>query len=101
MQWGYLSDRFGRRPLLILGPLGLTFSMFSFGTSTTFITLVVSRFFQGVFNGSIGEYIIYFYLRETLYLFVRKGVSQSMIAEVCLNSYQLLLQCFKFSSQDD
>lgn len=61
VQWGYLSDRLGRRPVLLLGPLGLTFSMLFFGSSTTFVSLVVSRLFQGVFNGSIGECISYFY----------------------------------------
>lgn len=52
--WAYLSDRFGRRPVLLLGPLGLTFAMFFFGASTTFVPLVITRFFQGMFNGSIG-----------------------------------------------
>jgi len=63
VQWGYLSDRLGRRPVLLLGPLGLTLSMLFFGASTTYVPLVISRFFQGVFNGSI-------------------GVSQSMIVEL-------------------
>ncbi|KAF8813373.1 hypothetical protein BYT27DRAFT_7250910 [Phlegmacium glaucopus] len=31
IQWGYLSDHFGRRPVLLLGPLGLAVSMFIFG----------------------------------------------------------------------
>jgi MFS family permease len=30
IQWGYLSDRFGRRPVLLLAPLGLAASMLSF-----------------------------------------------------------------------
>ncbi|KAF8813370.1 MFS general substrate transporter, partial [Phlegmacium glaucopus] len=54
IQWGYLSDHFGRRPVLLLGPLGLAVSMFIFGTSTTFVPLVLSRCFQGMFNGNIG-----------------------------------------------
>ena len=33
---GHLSDQYGRRPVLLLGPLGLTITMFSFGMSTTF-----------------------------------------------------------------
>ncbi|KIM39402.1 hypothetical protein M413DRAFT_29551 [Hebeloma cylindrosporum] len=49
--WGHLSDQYGRRPVLLLGPLGLTFSMFWFGMSTTFWPLMISRCFQGVFNG--------------------------------------------------
>ena len=54
IQWGYLSDRFGRRSVLLLSPLGLAFSMFIFGSSTTFLPLVLSRCFQGMFNGIIG-----------------------------------------------
>lgn len=54
VQWGYLSDHYGRRPILLCGPLGLTLAMLAFGTSTTFWPLVVSRCLQGVFNGNIG-----------------------------------------------
>ena len=80
--WGSLSDRFGRRPVLLLGPLGLSFSMLSFGSSTTYALLVISRFCQGLFNGYIGEYITWFYLGIRS-LLVRTVVSRSMIAEVC------------------
>ncbi|CAA7266822.1 unnamed protein product [Cyclocybe aegerita] len=54
VQWGYLADRFGRRPILMLGPLGLAIGMLLFGLSTTFWPLVFSRALQGVFNGNIG-----------------------------------------------
>ncbi|KAG5653633.1 hypothetical protein H0H81_011735 [Sphagnurus paluster] len=53
-QWGRASDRFGRRPILLLGPLGLSIAMLIFGLSNNFWTLVVSRCMQGVFNGNIG-----------------------------------------------
>ncbi|KAJ7150848.1 major facilitator superfamily multidrug-resistance, DHA1 sub-family [Mycena crocata] len=52
--WGRASDRLGRRPVLLLGPLGLTFAMIGFGWSTTFGSLVFFRCLQGVFNGNIG-----------------------------------------------
>ncbi|KAF8183406.1 major facilitator superfamily domain-containing protein [Pholiota molesta] len=52
--WGYLSDRYGRRPILLIAPLGLTFSMLMFGMSTTYWPLVVVRCLQGTFNGNIG-----------------------------------------------
>ena len=86
VMWGFLSDRFGRRPVLLLGPLGLAFSMLSFGSSTTYALLVISRFCQGLFNGYIGEYITWFFLVFILgirSLFVRTGVTRSMMAEVC------------------
>ncbi|KAF9009942.1 major facilitator superfamily multidrug-resistance, DHA1 sub-family [Cyathus striatus] len=52
--WGQLSDYYGRRPVLLIGPLGLAFSMFCFGLSSTFWPLVVYRSLQGVFNGNLG-----------------------------------------------
>ena len=52
--WGMASDRFGRRPVLILGPLGLSIAMLGFGASTSFWPLVYFRCFQGIFNGNIG-----------------------------------------------
>jgi MFS family permease len=57
LQWGWLSDRFGRRPILLLGPLGLTFAMLRFGYSTSFWPMVWSRCMQGIFNGNIGAYL--------------------------------------------
>ena len=82
MIWGSLSDRIGRRPVLLLGPFGLSLSMLFFGTSTTYVPLVISRFCQGLFNGCIGGYIASYYLGTRSFT-VRTGVSQSMIAEVC------------------
>ncbi|KAG5642303.1 hypothetical protein DXG03_003023 [Asterophora parasitica] len=53
-QWGRMSDKYGRRPVLLLGPLGLSIVMLTFGLSNNFWSLVVSRCMQGVFNGNIG-----------------------------------------------
>ncbi|KAJ7199167.1 major facilitator superfamily domain-containing protein [Mycena pura] len=52
--WGRVSDHIGRRPVLLLGPLGLAFSLIGFGWSTTFSGLFIFRCAQGVFNGNIG-----------------------------------------------
>ncbi|KAK2467254.1 hypothetical protein APHAL10511_000803 [Amanita phalloides] len=52
--WGMASDRFGRRPILVLGPLGLAVGMIGFGMSTQFWLLVAFRCLQGTFNGNIG-----------------------------------------------
>ncbi|KAJ7186215.1 major facilitator superfamily multidrug-resistance, DHA1 sub-family [Mycena pura] len=53
-QFGRLSDIYGRRPVLLLGPLGLAMSMFGFGLSKTFWWLFILRCAQGAFNGNIG-----------------------------------------------
>ena len=87
---GHLSDQYGRRPVLLLGPLGLTIAMFSFGMSTTFWPLVISRCFQGVFNGNIGVYP-----RPFVMIFpysISPGVSKSVIAEVCYPVFSSFLQ---------
>ncbi|KAK2467257.1 hypothetical protein APHAL10511_000806 [Amanita phalloides] len=52
--WGMASDKFGRRPVLLLGPLGLAFAMLGFGMSTRFWPLVFFRCMQGIFNGNVG-----------------------------------------------
>ncbi|KAJ3744835.1 major facilitator superfamily domain-containing protein [Lentinula detonsa] len=52
--WGRLSDIYGRRTILLIGPLGLTLAMLGFGLSKTFLALVIFRALQGIFNGNIG-----------------------------------------------
>ncbi|KAJ3968143.1 major facilitator superfamily domain-containing protein [Lentinula raphanica] len=54
MLWGRASDRYGRRPVLLLGPLGLAVATSLFGLSTNYWTLIMFRSLQGVFNGNIG-----------------------------------------------
>jgi MFS family permease len=39
-------------PVLLLGPLGLSFAMLSFGLSNNYWILLVSRAFRGVFMGT-------------------------------------------------
>ncbi|KAJ6577532.1 major facilitator superfamily domain-containing protein [Mycena capillaripes] len=52
--FGRASDRYGRRPVLLFGPVGLALSMLGFGLSKHFWSLVVFRCMQGAFNGNIG-----------------------------------------------
>ncbi|KAF7369821.1 MFS domain-containing protein [Mycena venus] len=53
-QFGRLSDIYGRRPILLLGPLGLTITSLGFGLSKKFWTLFFFRSFQGACDGVIG-----------------------------------------------
>ncbi|KAL0565140.1 hypothetical protein V5O48_016890 [Marasmius crinis-equi] len=53
-QWGRASDAYGRRPVLLIGPLGLSFAMIGFGLSKNFWSLVVFRSAQGIMNGNLG-----------------------------------------------
>ncbi|KAJ7036843.1 major facilitator superfamily domain-containing protein [Mycena alexandri] len=50
--FGRLSDRYGRRPVLLLGPVGLSLAMLGFGSSKKIWSLVFFRFIQGAFNGN-------------------------------------------------
>lgn len=50
--WGRLSDRIGRKPVLLMGLVGVGSSVAAFGLSTTFTALVVTRCIAGALNGN-------------------------------------------------
>ncbi|KAI6123310.1 MFS multidrug-resistance DHA1 sub-family [Pisolithus thermaeus] len=54
LHWSQISDRVGRKPVLLTGLFGLSLSMYSFGLSKTFVGLVLSRALSGALNGNIG-----------------------------------------------
>ena len=73
LQWSRASDCIGRKPVLLIGLIGITLSMLSFGLSRTFWALVIryglsykylattklkllaiSRCLTGLLNGNIG-----------------------------------------------
>ncbi|KAJ6570069.1 member of major facilitator superfamily multidrug-resistance, DHA1 sub-family [Mycena vulgaris] len=54
LHWSRLSDRIGRKPVILCGLLGLSISMYCFGLSRTFWGLVLSRSLNGALNGNIG-----------------------------------------------
>ncbi|KAJ7917762.1 major facilitator superfamily domain-containing protein [Mycena leptocephala] len=53
-QFGRLSDVYGRRPVLLLAPLGLGLAMLGFGLSKSFWMLFAFRCAQGAFSGNLG-----------------------------------------------
>ena len=94
--WSRLSDRIGRKPVLLIGMLGLIISMLCFGLSRTFITLVIryvvslacllaytastklilcvdSRCLCGLLNGNIGKIIFSFRLVRCIDNMPRRG----------------------------
>lgn len=54
MWWGSLSDRIGRKPVLLLGCSGTMLSLLIVGFSTNFTVALLGRILGGVLNGNIG-----------------------------------------------
>ncbi|MCU0970408.1 MAG: MFS transporter, partial [Gammaproteobacteria bacterium] len=51
--WGRLSDRVGRRPIILLGLLGSCLSYFAFGMASTLTSLFAARIFAGIAGANI------------------------------------------------
>ncbi|PLW18603.1 hypothetical protein PCANC_09214 [Puccinia coronata f. sp. avenae] len=51
--WAMLSDRVGRKPILLSGLTGLAISMISLSLQTSFAGMVVARCVAGVMNGNL------------------------------------------------
>lgn len=57
--WGGLSDRIGRRPLIIMGVLGFSVSYLLFGLSAgNLVLMYASRILAGVFSGAVTSVIV-------------------------------------------
>ena len=54
MLWGALSDRVGRKPVLLLGCAGTMLSMLLMGLATNFWMALFGRAVGGLLNGNIG-----------------------------------------------
>lgn len=54
MYWGGLSDRIGRKPVLLLGCVGTMFSMIMVGFASNLWLALVGRCVGGLLNGNIG-----------------------------------------------
>jgi len=48
--WGSVSDRIGRKPVLVLGILGYAISLFMFGLAQSFTMMFIARVFSGVLS---------------------------------------------------
>lgn len=54
MFWGALSDRLGRKPILLSGCLGTMVSLIMVGTASNFWVALAGRALGGALNGNIG-----------------------------------------------
>lgn len=57
--WGRISDRMGRRPILLMSLLGSTLSYLGFAFATTLAGLFLARIFAGIFGASISTAMAY------------------------------------------
>ena len=55
MWWGSLSDRIGRKPVLLIGCFGTMISLLVVGFSTNFYIALLGRIGGGLLNGNAGE----------------------------------------------
>lgn len=51
--WGRASDKFGRKPMIMLGLFGTLLSLLAFGFSTSVWMAVAARCFSGLLNGNV------------------------------------------------
>lgn len=54
MWWGRISDKIGRKPVLIGGLIGTLISMMIFGFAKSFSVALLARGVGGLLNGNIG-----------------------------------------------
>lgn len=69
MFWGGLSDRIGRKPVLIMGCMGTIASLLVVGFASDFWVALAGRFLGGALNGNIG--VVSLRWRDTFYLFIQ------------------------------
>ena len=51
--WGKLSDRYGRKPIIIIGLIGFVIMQLLTGLATTLTMLYIARIFGGIFTSSV------------------------------------------------
>lgn len=55
VMWGRLSDKVGRKPILLTGLAGTGISMIVFGFSPNLTTALIARALGGLLNGYVGH----------------------------------------------
>src|SRR5271155_2412185 len=57
--WGQLSDRKGRRPVILISLFGACVSHFGFAVSTSYLGLFLCRSLAGIFGGNLPAAMAY------------------------------------------
>jgi DHA1 family multidrug resistance protein-like MFS transporter len=50
--WGIASDRYGRKPILAIGVLGYTITLFMFGIAQSFVMMFIARSLSGILSSA-------------------------------------------------
>lgn len=53
MGWGALSDRYGRKPVVLIGLGGVAISSLIFGLAKSYWVALLARFIGGALNGNV------------------------------------------------
>ncbi|CAK9439687.1 uncharacterized protein LODBEIA_P37870 [Lodderomyces beijingensis] len=53
VQWGHAADKYGRKPIILVGCLGTALSMLVFGFSPNFYVAFLARVMMGLLNGNV------------------------------------------------
>ncbi|CAH6721651.1 uncharacterized membrane protein [[Candida] jaroonii] len=56
VHWGRLSDKIGRKPVVMIGIVGTSLMMILFGVARNFYVAAFARFMMGCLNGNVGIY---------------------------------------------
>tara|TARA_Y100000389_G_scaffold173626_1_gene182931 strand:+ start:715 stop:2193 length:1479 start_codon:yes stop_codon:yes gene_type:complete len=60
--WGFLSELFGIKPIILFGLLASTISTVIFGFSSSILWAILTRFIHGLMSGNLGVTKTYLYL---------------------------------------
>lgn len=56
--WGALSDRYGRKPVVLIGLGGVALSCLIFGLAESYWVALLARFVGGALNGNVAVSVI-------------------------------------------
>ena len=58
MGWGALSDRYGRKPVVLIGLGGVALSSLIFGLAKSYWVALLARFIGGALNGNVAVSLV-------------------------------------------
>jgi len=92
--WGRISDRYGRRPVILIGLMSNVIFLSILSVCTNFYLALACRIMAGFLDGVIPSYTSYIYdstddtNQETGFVFISVvwGVASILAPAVCLNN---------------